>query len=74
MGNAIQLTASKMTHDRDLMSIVSYLESHSLVTSLMAFVMYYEVQTRKTLKATGVAIRIQAFSLSGNGPIRSQVF
>jgi hypothetical protein len=53
VGNTTELTALKMTHDQDLISIVSYLESHSLVTRLMALVMYYEVQTRKTLKATG---------------------
>jgi hypothetical protein len=74
MGSAIELTASKMKHDQALMSIVSYLESHSLVTRLIALVMYYEVQTRKTLKATGVAILIKAFSSSGDGIIRSQSF
>jgi hypothetical protein len=74
VGKATELTTSKMTHDQDLMFIVSYLESHSLVTRLMALVMYYEVQTRKTLKATGVTILIQAFSSSGKGTIRSQSF
>jgi hypothetical protein len=74
MGIATELTASKMKHDQDLMCIVSYLESHSLVTRLMALVMYYEVQTRKTLKATGVVILIKAFSSSGDRTRRSQSF